>query len=204
MGTRDKRVDAYIAKRAVFARPILDHVRAVVHAASPMVDEDIKWGMPWFCYKGRPLAYMAAFKAHAGFGFYQGKLVTGEGRENRAAMGSFGRLTSVSDLPSRAVIARYVKRAIALAQDVLAGKKLVRSQMASRSPAVPPALAKALASDAALRAHWNAFSPGKRRDYLAWIADAKQAVTRERRLAATLTQVREGKSRNWRYEAERR
>ena len=101
MGLKDKRVDAYIANAAPFARPILAHVRAAVHAASPDVDEAIKWGMPFFCHKGKLLAYMSAFKAHAAFGFYRGALVVGAGTEKREAMGSFGRLTRVSDLPSK-------------------------------------------------------------------------------------------------------
>ncbi|HEY3286781.1 MAG TPA: YdeI/OmpD-associated family protein [Gemmatimonadaceae bacterium] len=200
MGSRDKRIDEYIARQASFARPILRHIRAVVHTASPAIDEDIKWGFPWFTYRGKPLAYMAGFKAHVGFGFYRGKLVMGEGREKQDAMGSFGRLTGVRDLPGKAVIVRFVKKAVALAGQARAsGKAPVRA--AKPMPRVPPALAKALAADATLRAQWNAFTPGKRREYLEWISSAKQDSTRDRRLATTVAQVREGKSQNWRYEA---
>ena len=125
-------MDAYIANAAPFARPILAHVRAAVHAASPDVDEAIKWGMPFFCHKGKLLAYMSAFKAHAAFGFYRGALVVGAGTEKREAMGSFGRLTRVSDLPSKGVIGRYVKRAVALAEDTAAGKRPVPSRIRRR------------------------------------------------------------------------
>ncbi len=44
----DPRVDAYIARSAAFAQPVLLHLRATVHAACPGVQETIKWGMPFF------------------------------------------------------------------------------------------------------------------------------------------------------------
>ena len=52
MGSRDKRVDAYIAKSSEFARPILRQLRDIVHEACPEVEETIKWGFPHFDYKG--------------------------------------------------------------------------------------------------------------------------------------------------------
>jgi uncharacterized protein YdhG (YjbR/CyaY superfamily) len=69
MGERDPRVDACIARAESFARPILEHLRALVHEASPDADETIKWGMPFFVVAGAPLCHMAAFKHHAAFGF---------------------------------------------------------------------------------------------------------------------------------------
>jgi len=66
----DPRVDAYIARQADFAQPILAWLRARIHASCPEIEETIKWGRPAFYYKGRPLAGVAAFKAHAGFGFW--------------------------------------------------------------------------------------------------------------------------------------
>jgi uncharacterized protein YdhG (YjbR/CyaY superfamily) len=43
MGTRDPRVDAYIEQSAEFARPILKHLRQVIHSACPTVHETIEW-----------------------------------------------------------------------------------------------------------------------------------------------------------------
>lgn len=201
MGTRDKKVDAYIAKSRDFARPILTHIRAVVHAAHGDLDEAIKWGMPWFCYKGKLVAYMSAFTRHAAFGFYGGERVIGEGMENREAMGSFGRLTTVRDLPSKRIMTSFVKRAVAIAEAHLAGgppRRRVKPEAA-----VPAGLARALKADAALRARWKAFTPGRRREYANWIAGAKQEATRARRLTTAIAQIREGKPQNWKYEAKR-
>ena len=63
MGKRDPRVDAYIAKSADFAKPILNHIRAIVHEACPEVEETIKWSMPHFEYEGI-LCGMGSFKEH--------------------------------------------------------------------------------------------------------------------------------------------
>jgi hypothetical protein len=67
---RDPRVDAYIASRNDFAKPILNHLRELIHRHVPAVEETVKWSMPFFTYKGQLLANMAAFKEHAAFGFW--------------------------------------------------------------------------------------------------------------------------------------
>ena len=112
MGKRDPRVDAYIKKAAPFAQPILTEIRETVHASCPDVEETMKWRFPHFVYKGL-LCGMASFKEHAALGFWKGSLVTG-GPRGVDAMGQFGRLTKRSDLPSKRVLAGYVKKAAAL------------------------------------------------------------------------------------------
>ena len=69
MPTTDPRIDAYIEKSQDFAKPVLTHLRALVHSACPDTTETIKWGMPSFGYKGI-LCGFAAFKQHllSGFG----------------------------------------------------------------------------------------------------------------------------------------
>ena len=105
----DPRVDAYIENRAEFARPILAWLRARVHAAVPGAEEGIKWGMPFFSHGGRPLANMAAFKAHASFGFWNRQdLATGKEGE---AMGQFGRIESLADLPKAAALRKLIVEA---------------------------------------------------------------------------------------------
>src|SRR5678815_3162111 len=62
MPATDPRVDAYIKAAPSFAKPILEHFRAIVHAACPDAVETIKWSTPSWEYHG-PLCSMAAFKA---------------------------------------------------------------------------------------------------------------------------------------------
>ncbi len=97
LSVRDPRIDDYVARAGDFARPILEHLRQLVHASCPTVAEGIKWGMPFFSYQGTPLCMMAAFKQHCGFGFWRGKEVVGDCAAD--GMGQFGKLASLDDLP---------------------------------------------------------------------------------------------------------
>ncbi len=193
----DPRIDAYIDKQAEFAKPILRHVRACVHAACPEVVETMKWGKPFFDYHGHPLAIMAAFKAHASFGFWRRDAVA-TGHEGEA-MGQFGRLTSVADLPGDAELEALVRAAAAL---VDAGEGAVQRKVRPPRPeaAVPPELAEALADDDAAAATFNGFPPSCRREYCEWIGEAKRPETRAKRVAEAIGMLRQGKRRNWKYE----
>ncbi|HUR90827.1 MAG TPA: YdeI/OmpD-associated family protein [Ramlibacter sp.] len=197
MGTLDPRVDAYIAKSAAFARPILEHLRKAVHAACPAVEETIKWGMPFFMYGGKPLANMAAFKAHCAFGFWK-REGAAAGKEGEA-MGQFGRIASLKDLPAKPEFAKMVKAQMAR---VDAGEGSRKSQAGPKPPAeAPPDLLAALKKNAAARKHFESFSPSARREYIEWIVEAKREETRAKRVAQALEWIAEGKKRNWKYEA---
>lgn len=202
MPTTDPRIDAYIAKSAEFARPILTRIRALVHGALPTVEESIKWGMPHFLHEGRILCGMAAFKAHCAFGFWQGKAVVGEGASDDA-MGQLGRITSMKELPNATTMKAWVKAALAQRAAALAAPKRGKSSKASSDDLLPDDLAAAFAKQvhAAARQTFESFPPGAKRDYVAWIVSAKQAATRERRLAQTLAWLAEGKRRDWKYAA---
>ncbi|MHB1058337.1 MAG: YdeI/OmpD-associated family protein [Rhodanobacter sp.] len=198
MANHDPRIDAYIAKSAVFARPILEHLRASVHAACPEVEEGVKWSMPFFSYKGAPMCMMAAFKQHCSFGFWLSREVTGGSEED--GMGQFGKLASLKDLPSDKQLAIHLKKAMALNE---AGVKKSRPKAAARpAPILPDDLAAPLAQErhAAARSTWESFGPGAQREYVEWIAEAKTDATRQKRLATTLEWLAEGKRRNWKYE----
>lgn len=208
MPPRDPRIDAYIARSADFAQPILEHLRELVHAACPDAEEGIKWGMPHFLYRGGILGNMAAFKQHCTFGFWKGAQVVGEASRGGEAMGQLGRLTSVKDVPSRKVFTGWVRAAMALRDDAPAAKsktKAATRKTAARTAArptlpVPPYLAAALAKHAKARATFDAFPPSHRRDYIEWLTEAKTEATREKRLATTIEWLSEGKGRNWKYE----
>jgi uncharacterized protein YdeI (YjbR/CyaY-like superfamily) len=196
MGRRDPRIDAYIAKSAPFARPILEHLRELVHAGCPDVEETIKWGMPSFTYHGI-LCGMAAFKEHCSFGFWKGSLIVDQaGRPAEAAMGQFGRLTSVKDLPSKKVLTGYVKQAMQLNES---GVKARKKSTPKPEAVVPDDLARALRKNKAARETFDRFSPSNRREYVSWILEAKTDETRQRRLETAIEWMADGKPRNWKY-----
>lgn len=199
MPSRDPRIDAYIARSAEFARPILEHVRDQVHEACPEAEETVKWGMPTFVHAGGILCSMAAFRQHASFGFWKHALVVG-GDAEAEGMGSFGKLVSVRHLPQKRQLIAYIKKAMRLNEQ---GVKMpaARKTTAPRPlPEVPSDLAGALRANAAALAAFEGFAPSHRREYLEWILEAKREQTRARRIAQAVQWLAEGKARNWKYE----
>ncbi len=200
MPTLDPRVDTYIANSAEFARPILEHIRAIVHAACPDVEETMKWSFPHFQYEGM-LCSMASFKAHCSFGFWKAKLIIEQGDDKtEQAMGQFGRLATIKDLPTKKALTAYIKLAMKLNADGV--KAPARQRPATPRPLTVPAyLTRALAVEPAAKAHFAAFSPSQKREYVEWLEDAKTETTRERRMATAVEWIGEGKKRNWKYES---
>ncbi|HEX2209380.1 MAG TPA: YdeI/OmpD-associated family protein [Longimicrobium sp.] len=199
MGARDPRFDAYIGKAADFAKPILTYLREVVHEACPDVEEKIKWSSPHFDYRG-PLCHMAAFKQHCAFGFWKGALVLEQaGGRADEAMGHFGRITSIDDLPPREVLIGYIHQAMRLNQEGV--KAPARKQPDQPRPEleVPDDLTAALEANEAALTTFNRFSPSHRREYLEWITEAKTDATRQKRLRQAVEWMAEGKSRHWKY-----
>jgi uncharacterized protein YdeI (YjbR/CyaY-like superfamily) len=198
MGERDPRIDAYIARSADFARPILEHLRDTVHQACPQVEETMKWSMPHFMYEGM-LCGMASFKAHCTFGFWKGALVLGDsdGAE-KDAMGQFGRIERISDLPPKRTLVALIRRAMQLNEQGV--KSPARARKPKPPAEVPDDLSAALARNRKARATFEKFSASQRREYVEWIAGAKREETRARRLATTLEWLAEGKPMNWKYQ----
>jgi uncharacterized protein YdeI (YjbR/CyaY-like superfamily) len=197
MATKDPRIDAYIAKSADFAKPILKHLRKVVHAACPQVEETIKWSMPHFDYKGM-MCGMAAFKEHCAFGFWKADLILDrDKRTDKGGMGTFGCIRSLKDLPNEKTLVGYVKKAAALNE---AGIKVPRAEPKTREPlATPDYFAAALKKNAKAKKTFDSFSPSHRREYIEWVTEAKREQTRNERLAKSLEWLAEGKPRNWKY-----
>src|SRR5882762_10487209 len=121
MATTDPRIDAYIAKAADFARPVLEHLRKLVHKACPGVQETMKWSFPHFEYGGAILCSMAAFKEHCVFGFWKASIMKDpEGIlqiADRHSMGHFDRMTSRKDLPSDKILLAYIREAASLNEE---------------------------------------------------------------------------------------
>ncbi|TMQ70066.1 MAG: hypothetical protein E6K81_13470 [Candidatus Eisenbacteria bacterium] len=199
MGQKDPRVDAYIARSAPFAQPILKRMRKVVHAGCPGAEETLKWGAPAFMYKGL-LCGMAAFKQHCTFGFWKHALVIAKDRVNaqEAAWGQFGRITDVSELPSDTMMLGWVKKAARLNDE---GVKVPRkpTPAGGRPLSVPAYFMSAVRKNGKALATFKGFSPSCKREYVEWVTEAKTDETRSRRLATAVEWMAQGKARNWKY-----
>jgi uncharacterized protein YdeI (YjbR/CyaY-like superfamily) len=203
MPTKDKRIDAYIAKSADFARPLLKQLRAIVHEACPATEESIKWSCPHFLYMGKILCSMAAFQQHCAFHIWHGGLVV-DAKHNKSdeAMGQFGRITSVKVLPSEQTIIGYLKQAMELIE-AGATRSRPKSNGEKKELAVPDYFMAALKKNNKAFATFEAFPYSKKKDYVEWVTEAKTDVTRNKRLQTAVEWMAEGKSRNWKYEKTR-
>ena len=196
---KDPRIDAYIAKSAAFARPVLQHLRALVHRACPEAVESMKWSSPFFLYNGKILCFTAAFKAHLAFGFWgpaMKKVLAADDRV-KDGRGLLGRITCLEDLPADKVLIGYIQTARKFHDAGLASRPKAKPKPALP---VPADLADALKRSKKAAAAWADFSPSCRREYIEWITGARRPETRESRLLTTIEWVAEGKSRNWKYQ----
>jgi uncharacterized protein YdeI (YjbR/CyaY-like superfamily) len=192
----DPRIDAYIARQADFAKPILEHLRAVMHEACPDGEETLKWSMPSFLHKGRILAGMAAFKAHATFHYWYDSMLADD-EKDRSAMGQFGRLTSIDDLPARELLLELTRKSMALIES---GAKPPRTLAKKEAFTVPQDMRAAIDANAAAKGAFDGFPPSAQREYVEWITEAKRDETRAKRLAQAIEWLAEGKRRHWKYE----
>lgn len=189
---RDRRVDDYIAGAADFARPILEHLRGLAHRALPGAEETIKWGMPHFMVRGKNVAGMAAFKAHCTL------VIHGDGRQG-GAMGQFGRITKMADLPEDSVVTANLQAAMARVLEKGTALKTVGERKPRPEIEMPDDFAALLAATPAAQQVFGDFTPSQRRDYLEWIGEARTGATREKRMAQAAEWIAEGKTRNWKY-----
>lgn len=203
MGTKDKRVDSYIAKSQDFAKPVLEHFRKLIHKTCPEVTETIKWGMPSFEYKG-PFMGFAAFKKHAVLYFWKGAIMKDSkilmGKNAKGAMGNLGRIESIEDLPKDAVLVKWIKEAMKLND---AGIKISRSEKPKherKEYSMPAYFLKELNKNKKAKAVFEGFPPSHKREYLEWIIEAKTEATRNKRMETAIEWMTEGKSRNWKYQ----
>jgi uncharacterized protein YdeI (YjbR/CyaY-like superfamily) len=200
------KVDAYLGTARPFAEPILRHLRELIHKGCPGVEETIKWSRPFFQYKGVILCNISAFKEHCSFGFW-GEEIGAVLRQAKAVqeggMGSLGRITTLKDLPSDKLMLAWIRQAAGFidrgeyTSPISARKRVVK---ALKAPvAVPPEFAAALKKNQSAEMTFAAFSPSCQREYLTWIAEAKRAETRDKRIATAIEWIAEGKQRNWKY-----
>jgi hypothetical protein len=205
MASTDTRVDAYIARSALFARPVLTHLRKLVHRACPGAVETIKWGFPHFEHHGI-LCAMAAFKRHCAFVFWKGRILkdsSGALASSGGAMGHLGKITGKKDLPADATLIGLIRQAARLNEQGVSAPRAPRKK-ASPPPPVPAAFRAALKNNPRAAATFRALTPSQRKDYNGWVAEAKLPETKEKRIATSIAWLALGRRRNWKYEGSRK
>lgn len=195
-------VDLYISNSADFAKPILNHFRKLIHSTCPDVQETIKWGFPHFIYKDEILCSMASFKQHCAFGFWKASLMKDKSltknAESEFAMGHYGKITSLKDLPPDKKIIAHIKEAMVLNEKGIKPQKK-KNTKAKSEIIVPDFFLNRLKKNKQALKTFEAFSPSHKREYVDWITEAKTEETRNKRMETATNWLAEGKPRNWKY-----
>lgn len=205
MGNRDPRVDAYLDKAPEYAKPILEHLRALVHDTCPDVEETWKWSFPVFLYHGAMLCGLAAFKKHCSFGFWKASIMPDDDKiletAEKSGMGNLGNIKTLKDLPSDKILKKYLKVAMRLNEDdIKVPRKPKLTEKEKKELVVPGYFTKALKANKAAQKVFDAFSYSHRKEYIQWFEEAKTELTRDKRVAQALEWIENGKGRNWKYE----
>ncbi len=195
------KVDSYAEKVEDFAKPILAHLRTLVHKTCPEVVEEIKWGNPHFDYKGDMMSIFAAYKKHCSFTFYKDALMTDARLKANdgmpAAKRFMGKLTSVADLPSDQELKAWIKEAMALNEQGL--KLPARESKTPKEVGMPAAFAEKLQANPNIAKIFKSKSASFQKEYNIWIGDAKTEATRDKRIEEALAWIAKGKGRFWKY-----
>ena len=200
MPNKDKRIDAYITKSQNFAKPILTHIRKLVHKASPGAEETMKWSFPHFVYYSETVCSMASFKQHCAFTFWKAKLMKDPYKifpKTKEAMGHLGQIKSLKDLPPDKIMIEYIKEAAKLNEKGI--KIPSRKPKEKKKLVVPAYFTRALQKNKKALNTFKNFSYSHKKEYLEWVTEAKTEETRNKRLATTIKWLAEGKDRNWKY-----
>ena len=117
------------------------------------------------------------------------------------AMGQFGRITRVADLPSDEVLIGYVKKAAALNDAGVKSPTRSKPRDQQAKPLeIPDYFSDALQKNAKAKKTFEDFTPGKRKEYIEWVTEAKREETRTKRLATSIEWLAEGKQRMWKHQ----
>ena len=201
MSTTDSRIDAYIENAQSFAKPILIHLREIIHETCPDVEEGRKWSFPHFMYKGKILCAFTAFKQHCGFGFWlekEMKTITELTKDaERTGMFTLGKIRSIEDLPSKVLLKTAIQEAMELTD---MGVTLKKAAAEKKETEIPAYFSEALNENVEAKKVFENASPSFRKEYIMWITDAKTESTRNKRIEQALEWLSEGKGRNWKYE----
>lgn len=181
--------DSYFANSKVWPAEAA-HLRTIMLGCG--LDEGIKWGKPCYMQGGDNIAIIQEMKGFLALMFFKGALLedadgiltlpgpnSNSGRQMR-----FNAINEIDDAADQ--IRAFVAAAIKIEQD---GLKIEKSSVIE----LPDELKARLATDAELKAAFDALTPGRQRGYGLYIGGAKQSATRISRIEKHRDRILEGK-----------
>lgn len=186
---RFKTVDDYILGADKWQAE-LARLREILNS-TPLVEE-VKWGAPCYTHNGKNLVGLAAFKNWFCLWFHQGALlkdtdkVLVNAQEGTTKALRQWRMTSARDIRA-AVVRRYVKEAIALAD---AGREIKADR--AKPVVVPDELRKAMRRYKGATAAFRELTKGRQREYTDYVSSARRDDTRRKRIEKILPMITAG------------
>lgn len=188
------KVDAYISKAKKWQQET-EKLRAILLDCG--LTEELKWGKPCYVFQKSNIAVIQGFNEYFALLFFKGFLLsdpngilvkTGE----NTRVGRQIRFTNVREIAKLSPIVKaYIYEAIEVEKAGLKGTPQKSSELK-----FPEELQKKLARSPALKAAFNALTPGRQRGYTIYFSAPKQSKTRESRIEKSVPKILKGKGLN--------
>ncbi len=172
-------------------------LREIVLSAG--LDEGIKWGGPVYMRDGKNVLGIGAFKSYVGLWFYQGVFMTDPNKvlinaqEGKTKALRQWRFNDYGDIKP-ALVKKYIKEAVQLAKE---GQQIKPQK--KKAIVTPVAFEAAFEKNQRLKKSFALLTPGKRREYLEYVAEAKGEATRLRRVEKSIPMILSGKGLHDKY-----
>ena len=170
----------------------IQKLKSIVQSSG--LKEERKWGWPCYTQEGANIVLIHSFKEYCALLFFKGALfkdpkkILIQQTENVQAARQM-RFKSAAEITKlQSTIKAYIKEAIAVEN---AGLKV--SFKKTKEFKMPEEFQGKLDKTPALKKAFEALTPGRQRGYLLHFSSAKQAATREARIAKYIPQILKGK-----------
>ena len=178
-------VDDYLARAPEVTRPVLAELRRIFLAASPKIEEVIKWGVPIFAYKG-DLGGISASTAHVTWSLWKARQLNDPHDLIGHGILLGGKVAGVEEMPPEGALTDLIRQAVDLNERGVI--------VPTPRPETPADFAAAIRQSTEAAKHYAAFTPARQWQYVNWIAAAKRPETRLKRIRAAAERISEGRS----------
>lgn len=147
------------------------------------LNESVKWSAPVYDLNGKNIVGLAAFKHHFGIWFFNGVFLKDahnllvNAQENKTKALRQMRFKSINEIDKNLVLA-YVKEAI---ENQKLGKE-IKPVRNTKALIIPEELNLVLKTKSDVNDSFKALTPGKQREYCAYITEAKREATKLTRI----------------------
>lgn len=169
----------------------LKKLRAIIRGCG--LAEESKWGFPCYTFETRNVVLLGAFKEYCAVGFIKGALLKDARKllvkpgENTQTVRQI-RFTNVMEIVElEPVLKAYISEAIEVE------KAGLKANVTKNPEPIPAELQNKLNETPALKAAFEALTPGRQRGYVLYFSAPKQSKTRTSRIEKCMPQILKGK-----------